>query len=49
VAVIPGIVAAVRTAQLYFKHGRCPMAALVAAAEAERSSKVNVLFRENLF
>jgi hypothetical protein len=34
VAAVPGIAAAVRTAQLYFNNGRCPTAALVAAAGA---------------
>jgi len=34
VAAVPGIAAAVRTAQLYFKHGRCPTAASVATAGA---------------
>jgi len=34
VAAVPGIAAAVHTAQLYFKHGRCPMAASVETAGA---------------
>lgn len=48
VAAVPGIAAAVHTAQLNFKHGRCPTAASVATAGAVLA-KLNALFRENLF
>jgi len=41
VAAVPGIAAAVRTAQLYFKHGRCPTAAAAAAAVAVPAKLTN--------